>query len=293
MHLIKLLCYPYTLHFQFYVNLCQNFYNHVNSKLLQSCQFQTSIVMSISNSCSHAKSISIYIHNAVCYMFGQVASSHPRTACACQFILVIGRVASSHPRTACACQFILVIGQVTSSGPRTACTRAFLFLLSAKRLVRVQEQLVPVNLLLLSAKRLVQIQEQLVPIYLSVFSVKFPVRAKRTTCTYQFAVCFPSEPYYWLSWSSFFPIFGTFQFTAFYSTIFYCVSTAYFTVPVPNLLACKTILSVFLALQVIEEFLKNIAYFPAFYSKFLHKIIQKGILVISCSGTHFSPYICV
>ena len=115
------------------------------------------------------------------------------------FVSVISQVASSHPRTACACQFILVIGQVTSSNPRTACTRAFLFLLSAKQLVRVQEQLVPVNLLLLSAKRLVQIQEQLVPIYLSVFSVKFPVRAKRTTCTYQFAVCFPSEPCYLLS----------------------------------------------------------------------------------------------
>ena len=35
---------------------------------------------------------------------------------------------------------------------------------------------------------------------------------------------------------------------------------------------------------------KTIAYFPIFYSNFLHKIIQKGILVISYKGTHFSPY---
>jgi len=102
------------------------FYYHVNFKLLLSCQFQTSTVLSISNSCSHVKSISIYIHNAIYYMFGQVTSSHPRTACACQFTLVIGQVTSSHPRTACTCRFafILVIGQVTSSNPRTACTCA-------------------------------------------------------------------------------------------------------------------------------------------------------------------------
>jgi len=36
---------------------------------------------------------------------------------------------------------------------------------------------------------------------------------------------------------------------------------------------------------------KTMAYFPTFYSNFLHKIIQKGILVISYKGTHFSPYI--
>ena len=52
-HLIKLLYYPYTLHFQFYVNLCQNFYNHVNFKFLQSCQFQISTIMSISNFYNH------------------------------------------------------------------------------------------------------------------------------------------------------------------------------------------------------------------------------------------------
>jgi len=35
---------------------------------------------------------------------------------------------------------------------------------------------------------------------------------------------------------------------------------------------------------------KTITYFSAFYSNFFHKIIQKGILVISYKGTHFSPY---
>jgi len=56
---------------------------------------------------------------------GQVASSYPRTACACQFTLDIGQAASSHPRTACTCQFVSVIGQVASSHPRTACTYPF------------------------------------------------------------------------------------------------------------------------------------------------------------------------
>jgi len=54
-------------------------------------------------------------------MFGQVASSHPRTACAFQFVSVISQVASSNTRTACACQFASVISQVASSNTRTAC----------------------------------------------------------------------------------------------------------------------------------------------------------------------------
>jgi len=86
--------------------------------------------MSISNSCSHVKSISIYIHNAVCYMFDQVASSNPRTACACQFVSVISQVASSNPRTTCACQFVSVISQVASSHPRTACACQFVSVIS-------------------------------------------------------------------------------------------------------------------------------------------------------------------
>jgi len=47
-----------------------------------------------------------------------VASSHPRTACACQFASVIGQVASSHPRTACT--FPFGIRRAASSHPRTA-----------------------------------------------------------------------------------------------------------------------------------------------------------------------------
>jgi len=50
---------------------------------------------------------------------------------------------------------------------------------------------------------------------------------------------------------------------------YYCASTTY------------VIISAF---KFISQF------FLAFYSKFLQKIIQKGILVISYKGTHFGPY---
>jgi len=66
-----------------------------------------------------------------------------------------------------------------------------------------------------------------------------------------------------------------FKFTVFYSTIFYCGSTAYFTVSVSNFLACKTIQSIFLALQVIEEFLKTLHIFLHFIPNFSIKIIQR------------------
>jgi len=46
----------------------------------------------------------------------------------------------------------------------------------------------------------------------------------------------------------------------------------------------------FLRYKPFKRVSKTIAYFPAFYSNFLHKIIQKGILVISYKGTHFSLY---
>jgi len=67
-----------------------------------------------------------------------------------------------------------------------------------------------------------------------------------------------------------------FRFTVFYSTIFYCALNAYFTFSVFNSLAYKAIRSVFLALQVIKDFLKPLHIFLHFYFKFLHKIIQKG-----------------
>jgi len=115
-----------------------------NFKFSQSCQFQTSTVLSIPDSYSHVSQFQFAFAIQFTSVIGQVASSHPRTACACQFTLVIGQVASSRPRTACTCQFafILVIGQVTSSNTRTACT-CVLLLSSAKWLVRIQEQLVP------------------------------------------------------------------------------------------------------------------------------------------------------
>jgi len=100
-------------------------------------------------------------------VIGQVASSHSRTACAWQFTLVIGQVASSHPRTACACQFTLVIGQVGSSHPRTACTCQFAFILVIGQAASSNTRTTcTCALLLSSAKQLVQIQEQLVPLLL-------------------------------------------------------------------------------------------------------------------------------
>ena len=96
-----------------------------NFKFSQSCQFQTSTVLSIPDSYSHVSQFQFAFAIQFTSVIGQVASSHPRTACACQFTSVIGQVASSHPRTACACQSILVTGQVASSHPRTACTYQF------------------------------------------------------------------------------------------------------------------------------------------------------------------------
>jgi len=69
-----------------------------------------------------------------------------------------------------------------------------------------------------------------------------------------------------------------------------CFRRIFHFLSVSNFLACKTTQSVFLHYRSLKRVSKTIAYFLAFYSKFLHKIIQKGILVISCSGIHFSPY---
>jgi len=66
-----------------------------------------------------------------------------------------------------------------------------------------------------------------------------------------------------------------------------------FTIFVFNSLAYKAIQSVFLALQAIWKFLNQLHIFLHFIPSFCIKIIQKGILIISCSGTHFSPYVCI
>ena len=149
----------------FTVMSISNIYNHVNFKLLRSCQFQTPTVMSIN--------FHLFLQNHPSLVIGQVASSHPRTACACQFTLVIGQVASWHPRTACTCQFafILVIGQAASSNTRTACACA-LFLPPAKRPVRIQEQLVP--LLLVSIPSQVPSSSQKNNLHLSNFLLSLP-----------------------------------------------------------------------------------------------------------------------
>nr|ABN06052.1 hypothetical protein MtrDRAFT_AC149642g27v2 [Medicago truncatula] len=56
------------------------------------------------------------------FLFGQVASSSPRTACTYQFAYVIGRVPSSIQEQLVPINMFL-LGQVASSSPRTACTR--------------------------------------------------------------------------------------------------------------------------------------------------------------------------
>jgi len=113
-----------------YVNLNQNQSCQPSNFL---CQQQVSTVMSISkfNSLVNipfkfkllqlCQSDSILFRIQFVSVNGQVASSHPRTACAGQFVSVIGQAASSHPRTAST--YPLDTRRATSSGPRTA--RAF------------------------------------------------------------------------------------------------------------------------------------------------------------------------
>jgi len=83
------------------------------------------------------------------------------------------------------------------------------------------------------------------------------------------------------------PFFNSLCFTPQFST---ALQLRIFTTAVFNSLACKAIQSVFLALQVIWKFLKQLHIFLHFIPNFRIKSYEKGILVISCSGTHFSPY---
>jgi len=133
-----------------YVNLnqnqsCQLQISSANNKCLLSCQFQSSTVLSTflsnSSSCSYVNQIQFFFKIQFVSVNGQVASSHPRTACACRFVSAIGQAASSHPRTACTYPFgirraasshprtarvsFVPFSQVTSSNTRTAC--AFYF----------------------------------------------------------------------------------------------------------------------------------------------------------------------
>ena len=162
--------------------------SQVNFKLLLSCRFQTSIVVSISNFYCH---FNFKLLQSCQFQTPAVMSSQFQSIFTMQFAICSAKwlvriqeqLVPFNSFLLSAKWLVQIQGQLVPAN---------FLLLSAKWLVRIQEQLVLVNLLMLSAKRLVQIQEQLVPIYLSVFSVKFPVRAKRTTCTCQFVVCFPS-----------------------------------------------------------------------------------------------------
>jgi len=134
--------------FNSYVNLCQNlasqfqtstvmsisnFYSRVNFKLMQSCQVNFNLYSTTRFAICLAKWLVRIQEQLVpvnSFLFGQVASSRPRTACACQFISVIGQVASSYPRTACPCQFLAIIIQLASSYPRTACACQFVSVIS-------------------------------------------------------------------------------------------------------------------------------------------------------------------
>jgi len=177
MHLIKLLCCSCTFEFSIPM-LISDKINRVNFKPPLLCQFQTSIVLSISNPCSRVSQFQFVFAIQFVPVNGQVTSSHPRTACACQFAFIFGQVTSSHPRTACTCQFafIPVIGQVTSSNTRTACTCA-LCLLSAKRLVQLQKNsLCPSTCQFSRSSSQFEPRERLVPVnLLSVSPVNFVI----------------------------------------------------------------------------------------------------------------------
>jgi len=84
--------------------------------------------------------------------------------------------------------------------------------------------------------------------------------------------------------------FNSLCFTPQFSTV---LQLHIFTTAVFNFLAYKAIQSAFLALQVIWRFLNQLHVFLHFIPSFLHKNHTKGILVMSCSGTHFSPYVCL
>ena len=105
--------------------LMTNVYCHVNFKVQQSCQPQILTFLSNSSSCSYVNQIQSIFEYNLSLLTAQVTSSYPRTACACQFVLVFGQAASSCPRTTCTCQFAVVFGQVASSYPRAACTYPF------------------------------------------------------------------------------------------------------------------------------------------------------------------------
>jgi len=84
----------------------------------------------------------------------------------------------------------------------------------------------------------------------------------------------------------------------FWSLLIHCVHFTTFTVPQTHvlLLLSPTFLhskssKVFSCITSFQKgFLKPLHIFLRFIPNFLHKIIQKGILVISYKGTHFSPY---
>ena len=129
-----------------------------------------------------------------------MASSHPRTACTCQFVSVIGQVASSHPRTACTYPFD--IRRVTSSDPRTA--RAFYFV-SVSQLTSscprtACASLFPVSQVTSSCPRTacafytffqpsnqLKYKSSLRPL-LSIFPVKWPVRVQEQLVPVKFAI---------------------------------------------------------------------------------------------------------
>jgi len=103
-----------------------NLYYHVNFKLLQSCQFQTSTVLSNSSSCSRVSQIQ-FIFKYVLFLISA------KWLVRIQEQLVPGNSLLLSAKWLVRIQEQLVLVN--------------LLLLSVKWLVRIQEQLVPVNLL--------------------------------------------------------------------------------------------------------------------------------------------------
>ena len=161
-----------------YVNLnqnqsCQFQISSANDKRLLSCQFQSSTVLSTtdSNIPVKFKLLQLCQSNSVHFQI--------------QFVSVIGQVASSHLRTACT--YLFDIRRVTSSNTRTACAFYFVFFQPSNQFVSKNSLCF---LYLLPAKWPAQIQEQLAP-----FVVNIPGQVAsshpRTACTCRFATKSP------------------------------------------------------------------------------------------------------
>ena len=135
MHLLKLLHYSYTLHFRFLwwslsksIMSISSFYCHANFKIQQSCQLQTSAVLSNSSSCSYVSQIQFIFKYDL-------------------FLLTAKWPVRIQEQLVPVNSFLLSVKWLLRIQEQLVPANLLSFLLSVKWLVRIQEQLVPANLL--------------------------------------------------------------------------------------------------------------------------------------------------